>query len=78
MKIVVYAKPRSWEEAVEKIDDGHYVVAVREPPVQGKANEAIVRALARYFHVAPTCVRLLSGFSAKEKVFDVAIEYHRQ
>lgn len=78
MKIVVHAKPRAREEAIEKIEDGRYVVAVREPPVQGKANEAIARALARYFRVAPSCVRLLAGFSAKEKVFDVAIECHRQ
>lgn len=77
MKISVHAKPRAREEGVEKIDDGRYVVAVREPPVQGKANEAIARALARYFRVVPTCVRLLSGFSVKEKVFDVAIECPR-
>lgn len=74
MKIFVHAKPGAREERIEKVDDARYIVAVREPPVRGKANEAIASALAEYFHVARSCISLVAGFSAKEKVFNVAIE----
>lgn len=69
MKIFVKAKPRSKEERVERIDDTHFVVFVKKPPIQGKANQAIVRVLAEYFGVSASSVKLASGFSSKEKIF---------
>jgi hypothetical protein len=71
MKLFIKAKPSSKEASIEKIDETNFVVAVKEPPVAGKANAAIVRALADYFHVAPTRVRLVSGFASKQKVFEI-------
>lgn len=59
------------EEYVEKISESTFVVAVKEPPIQGRANYAIARALAEYFHVFPSSVRLVSGFSSKRKTFEV-------
>ncbi len=81
MKIFVKAKPLAKEERIEKIDpptpelrragEMHFIVAVKEPPKQGRANEAIARALAEHFGVVPSAVRLVSGFSSKQKVFEI-------
>ena len=49
MKIFVKAKPDSNENKVEKIDDSNFVVSVKDPPVQGRANRAIVKILSEYF-----------------------------
>lgn len=72
MKIFVQAKPNAGEEKVEKIDETRFVVAVKEPPVQGRANAAIQKALAEYFKIAPSRVRLVSGYSSKQKVFEIS------
>ncbi|MBI5022904.1 MAG: DUF167 domain-containing protein [Candidatus Magasanikbacteria bacterium] len=71
MKIFVQAKPNAREEKIAKIDETHFAVAVREPPVNGLANAAIRKALVAYFKVAPSCVRLASGFSSRNKVFEI-------
>ncbi len=71
MKIFVKAKPLAKEERIEKIDELNFIVAVKEPPKDGKANRAITMALAEYFTVAPSRVRLVSGFSAKQKTFEI-------
>lgn len=71
MKIYVSARPSAKEERVEKIDSAHFKVSVKEPPRQGAANRAIARAFAEYFGVAPSRVRLVSGFSARQKVFEI-------
>ncbi|OHB22353.1 MAG: hypothetical protein A2939_03190 [Parcubacteria group bacterium RIFCSPLOWO2_01_FULL_48_18] len=71
MKLSVIAKPRAKKEKVEKIDDTHFMVVVKEPPVGGRANEAIAKALAGYFGISRSRVRLLSGFSSKQKVFEI-------
>lgn len=65
------AKPNAKEESVDKIDERHFVVAVKEPPRQGRANSAIVKVLADYFHVPQSNVRLVSGFSSKQKLFEI-------
>jgi uncharacterized protein (TIGR00251 family) len=71
MKIFVKAKPSAREENVEKLDETHFVVAVTEPPVKGLANAAIAKALARYFSVSSVSVRLVSGFSSRQKIFEI-------
>ncbi len=50
-----------------------YKVSIKEPPVDGKANEAIVRVLAEYFKVSKSSVRLVSGSTSKQKVFEIGI-----
>ena len=71
MKIFVKAKANSKKEQVEKIDAMHFVVQVKEPPIQGKANRAIKDALAEYFNNAPSRIRIVSGSSSKQKTFEI-------
>lgn len=71
MKIFVQAKPAARKELIEKIDDTHYKVSVKEPPVKGLANAAIRRVLADYFSVSAGKVSLISGFSSKTKIFEI-------
>ena len=67
MKIFVKAKPNSKNEATEQIDENHFAISVKEPPIQGRANEAIALAIAMHFNVKRSQVRLIFGFSSKEK-----------
>jgi hypothetical protein len=71
MKISVKAKPSSKEEKVEKIDEINYIVSVKEPPVKGKANEAIRNALAVYFKTSSSRVKIISGFSSRNKIIEI-------
>lgn len=72
MKIFVTVKPKAKEEAVEKIDDAHFKVSVKEPPLQNKANFAVLEALARYFHVPLSSVRIISGRTSKKKIIEIS------
>ena len=71
MKIFVKAKPNAREEKVEKIDENHFVVSVVEPPIKGKANEAIRNALAVYFKTGTSCVKIVSGYASREKMIEI-------
>jgi len=71
MKIFVKAKPNSREEKIEKKDDINYIVSVKEPPIKGKANEAIRNALAIYFKTGSANVKIVSGFSSRNKVIEI-------
>jgi hypothetical protein len=71
MKIFVKAKPNSREEKVEKVDDSNYIVSVKELPVKGKANEAIRNALALYFKTSSSRIKIISGFSSRNKIIEI-------
>lgn len=71
MKISVKAKPNSREEKVERIDENNFVVSVKEKPEKGKANEAIRNALAVYFKVASSRVKIVSGHTSRNKIVEV-------
>lgn len=71
MKIFIKAKPNAKTEKVEKISDTEFAVAIKEPPQGGRANEAIVRALADYFGVAKSRIRIKSGQASKNKIVEV-------
>ena len=71
MKIAVKAKPSSREDNVEETGAGQFIVSVKEPPVQGRANDAIVRALAEHFRVSRTDVRIISGWTSRNKTVEI-------
>jgi hypothetical protein len=71
MIIQVKVKPNSRTEEVSQESDS-FTVKVKEPPREGKANQAVIRLLAEHFGVPKSHVRILVGFSSKTKVIEVA------
>jgi uncharacterized protein len=69
MKISIIAHPNAKKPRIEKdlLDTLH--VYVKEPPLEGKANKAVIEALAEYFHTKKNQVILLSGEKSKNKNF---------
>lgn len=55
---------------VQKLDD-RYLVYVREPAVDGMANQAVVRLLSKYLNVAPSAIKLTKGHRSKTKIFSI-------
>lgn len=73
MRVTVRAKPKSRRARLEKIDATHFVICVKEAARGGKANTAIINALASHFHIAPSRIELVRGRTAKEKIFTIAL-----
>ena len=71
MKIQVKVKPNSKTDEVSREGDS-FIVKVREPPKEGKANQAVIKLLAEHFGVPQSQVRILSGFGSRNKVIEVA------
>lgn len=86
MQISVKAKPGAKKEFVEKMsepDDGlfqapgskaalpRYVVSVKERAMDGRANDAIIKALAAHFKVPPSRVHIIRGHTAHLKTVEI-------
>lgn len=73
MKIYVCVYPRKSEQKIIQEDDTHYVVWVLSQPIDGQANQEVIKVLAKYFHVPPSCVVLQKGGNGRYKMFEIVM-----
>lgn len=71
MKISIIVHPNSKKPRIEKDLLGTLHVYVSQPPLEGKANNAVINALAEYFMVRRSSVQLISGGKSKNKLFEI-------
>jgi len=70
MEIQVKVKPNSKTEEVIKEGD-IFLVKVKKPPKEGRANQAVIKLLAKHFGLSQNRVRIISGFKSKNKVIEI-------
>ncbi len=72
MVITVIAHPRSKKPRILEQEPGIFDVYISEPPAEGKANQAIVNALADFFGIAKSRVTILKGQTGKRKIVELS------
>jgi uncharacterized protein (TIGR00251 family) len=70
LKIRAKVIPNSKVEGVVR-EGGGFVVRVKEPAREGRANRAVIKLLAGHFGVSQRQVVISSGFGSRNKVIEV-------
>lgn len=74
MKLIVRLTPRAGREGISGLDEhGRLRVSVSSPPVDGKANAALVHLLAKALGVASSRVILIRGLHPRDKTVEVPV-----
>jgi len=68
----VKVKPGSREDELSELEDGSWLARVKAPPVDGKANAAVIALVARHFGLRKAQVNIKSGASGRQKLVTVA------
>lgn len=72
MKIPTTIKPNSrHREEVVVGSDGTYIIYTKAPAIEGRANAAAIKLLAKYFGVPQSGVKLVRGATSRRKVFNI-------
>ena len=67
----VYLQPKSSKnEIVGPYRDG-IKIKVTAPPIEGKANKALIRFLAEEFGISSSCIEILKGHHFREKTLKI-------
>lgn len=69
--IEVRLRPRGGRDELLGIRDGVLRARVSAPPVDGKANEALRKLIAKRLGVAPSRVEVVRGAKSRDKVVRV-------
>ena len=70
-QIRVRLTPRAARDQIAPGEGDGYVARVTAPPVDGRANEALCRLIARRAGVAPSRVKLVRGAKSRDKTVSV-------
>jgi hypothetical protein len=71
MILQVKVKAGSKLEKIEKDAAGNWVIKIKAPAVEGKANEALIQLLSKKLHVSKSSIQILSGHTSKLKRINV-------
>jgi hypothetical protein len=71
MRLRVRVKPGAHAGSVSTEPDGSLLVSVRARAQEGKANEAVMKAVAKFLRVPKSQVRIVSGPSSRTKILEV-------
>ena len=65
--IRIYVQPRASRNAFIGIHDDAVKFAITAPPVDGKANAAVVKYLASFFRIRKKDLEIISGLQSRRK-----------
>ena len=72
MKVLqVKVKPHARSSALELQDDGTWLARVAAAPLEGAANEALLRLVVAHFGVRRSQVRIKSGAASRSKRIEI-------
>ncbi len=72
MKIRVTVKPNSQTQKIIPQEDGSLLVRLKSPPVDGKANQELIKVLAKQFKVKKSQIAIKSGSSGRQKLIEIS------
>jgi len=74
MILNVEAKPNAKKNEHVVVNENTLKVRIKAPPVDGKANEAIIEYLSEILKLPKSKITLLKGTTSKFKRFEIEIE----
>ena len=80
MRIRVKVKPSAKVQEVTQLDqpglfgsdkEPFYRISVKEPAKEGKANEAVLRALAKHLNITAGRLKIVRGLKSRNKTIEI-------
>lgn len=71
MRLRITVVPRAKKSGVEQLADGGLRVRVAAPAEGGRANAAVIEALATHFGVPQRAVTILHGMTSRSKLVEI-------
>jgi len=68
----IKVKPSARVSALEKQDDGSWKASIKSPPVDGKANQELIKLVAKQFKCPKTAITIKSGSGSRLKLIQIS------
>lgn len=68
MQKSIKVKPNSQQQKIIEEADGSLSISLKSPPVDGKANEELIKLLAKKFFIPKSRITIKLGLSSRQKL----------
>ncbi len=65
--LLLYIQPNAAKSSITGEHDGRLKIKIKAPPVDGEANEELIRFLSEILKVSKSKIHLLQGVSSRQK-----------
>lgn len=70
-RIAVKIIPNAKKEEIIKENENHFKIKVRAPATEGKANEALIETLSKYFDIPKSRIKIDKGLLSRNKIIEI-------
>jgi uncharacterized protein (TIGR00251 family) len=67
----VQVKPNSKQQKIQAQADGSLTIYLKSPPVDGKANQELIKLLAKHYKIPKSTIVIKSGLSSRNKFIEL-------
>jgi uncharacterized protein (TIGR00251 family) len=71
LTVAVRAVPRAAKNEIQGVYDEALKIRLITPPVDGKANQALIRFLSKALHISKSQIRILRGETSRNKILRI-------
>jgi len=68
----IYLQPKSSKNEIVGFYRDGIKVKVTVPPIEGKANESLIRLLAKELRISPSSIEIIKGHHSREKTLKIS------
>lgn len=72
MLIKIKVFPNSKKEEIIENTKNSFDVKVKEKPIKGLANKAVIKALALHFEISEQKLKIVKGFKQRNKIVEIS------
>ena len=72
INIKIKVQPKSSRNFLEKIDEGKYKAYLKSAPVDGRANDELIKLLAKELKIKKYQIEITKGFRSRNKVAKIS------
>lgn len=69
--ITVYLQPGAKKSEISGMHNGHVKIKVNSPPIDGKANEALILFLSEFLDIPKSKIKIISGEKSRIKKISI-------
>jgi uncharacterized protein (TIGR00251 family) len=70
----VKVKPNSKQQKIIEEEDGSFTIYLKSPPLDGKANEELIKVLSKKFGIPKSYIQIKSGASSRQKLIEIDMD----
>jgi len=74
MRLTISVKPNAKSASAALAPDGTLTLRIAAPPVDGKANDAVVALLSKLFRVPKSRIAVVKGHSSRLKQVEIGLD----